>query len=345
MKLFKYNETKFKILSIIHERGLGVGDQLPTERELANVVGCSIVPVRHALDDLVRMGMVEKIHGRGSFIIQEIEPNQDHRSSVGVVIIGSYDNINHNNMLSNALEQHDASAQVYYVGQQLDPAVIERLRKCDKFIITGLVNNAWVELISSMNKPVVQVGSSAHTQTIARVDYDWGTAIKLTIQRLKEHGCKRFGLVLADYRYISYSETLCKIFQQNLYDCGLPFHPENLYVLNKNSEMADMEHFARGQTEEMDVLLVEFSPFLTYLFHLQFEHHLRSKKMVLLNPSNVLTQDFEYLHNWGVVTFPPTMFNDAADMLFNEPLSTMERNKVTLIKPRLYGKIFEEGMK
>ncbi len=46
------------------------GSQLPTERELAARYDVSLAPVRIALGELVKAGMIERTQGRGTFVRQ-----------------------------------------------------------------------------------------------------------------------------------------------------------------------------------------------------------------------------------------------------------------------------------
>jgi GntR family transcriptional regulator len=45
------------------------GDRMPTERELAERYGCSLITIRHALGELVREGRIDRTRGRGTFVL------------------------------------------------------------------------------------------------------------------------------------------------------------------------------------------------------------------------------------------------------------------------------------
>jgi len=45
------------------------GDRLPTERELAERYGCSLITIRRALSELVREQRIERTRGRGTFVL------------------------------------------------------------------------------------------------------------------------------------------------------------------------------------------------------------------------------------------------------------------------------------
>jgi GntR family transcriptional regulator len=62
----KQSETRERVLDLIER--LGVGEAIPSERQLSGHLGVSRLTVRAALDDLVREGFLERRHGAGTFV-------------------------------------------------------------------------------------------------------------------------------------------------------------------------------------------------------------------------------------------------------------------------------------
>jgi GntR family transcriptional repressor for pyruvate dehydrogenase complex len=73
-----YEQLVERLLAIIHEMGLGPGDRLPPERELAAGLGVSRASVRQALVVLEVQGLVEVRHGEGAILL-------DNRSDAAVL--------------------------------------------------------------------------------------------------------------------------------------------------------------------------------------------------------------------------------------------------------------------
>jgi GntR family transcriptional regulator len=53
---------------------LGQGDQLPTEDQLMELYQASRNTVRGAIKDLVNLGLVDTLHGRGTFVTEQVKP-------------------------------------------------------------------------------------------------------------------------------------------------------------------------------------------------------------------------------------------------------------------------------
>jgi GntR family transcriptional regulator, transcriptional repressor for pyruvate dehydrogenase complex len=58
------------LLSLLHQGKLKPGDRLPSQRELANLMGLSATVVREAVRGLASMKVIHIIHGRGAYVNQ-----------------------------------------------------------------------------------------------------------------------------------------------------------------------------------------------------------------------------------------------------------------------------------
>lgn len=63
-----YVQAEQALRDLIHDRGLGPGDRMPSEQELARLLGVSRPTVREALRKLELTGLVRRIHGLGTLV-------------------------------------------------------------------------------------------------------------------------------------------------------------------------------------------------------------------------------------------------------------------------------------
>ena len=65
-----YVQLREQILRNLGAGALAPGDQMPTMREVAIALKIDLNTVRHAYDELERMGAITLVRGRGSFVSQ-----------------------------------------------------------------------------------------------------------------------------------------------------------------------------------------------------------------------------------------------------------------------------------
>ena len=65
-----YVQLRDQILRALGEGRLRPGDQMPTMRQVSVALKVDLNTVRHAYDDLERMGAVSLVRGRGSFVAE-----------------------------------------------------------------------------------------------------------------------------------------------------------------------------------------------------------------------------------------------------------------------------------
>src|SRR6476661_10267067 len=64
----KQRETRDRVLELIE--ALGIGQAIPSERQLTHDLGVSRLTLRAALDELVRDGYLDRRHGSGTYVTE-----------------------------------------------------------------------------------------------------------------------------------------------------------------------------------------------------------------------------------------------------------------------------------
>ncbi|MBN9487854.1 GntR family transcriptional regulator [Reyranella sp.] len=65
-----YVQLREQILRLLGAGALSPGDQMPTMREVAVALKVDLNTVRHAYDELERLGAITLVRGRGSFVAE-----------------------------------------------------------------------------------------------------------------------------------------------------------------------------------------------------------------------------------------------------------------------------------
>src|SRR5215469_16184454 len=78
-----YVQLREQMLQALGARILGHGDQMPTMREVATAMKVDLNTVRHAYDELERLGAITLIRGRGSFVAEPPAPMGGRCSIMG----------------------------------------------------------------------------------------------------------------------------------------------------------------------------------------------------------------------------------------------------------------------
>ncbi|HEY4435297.1 MAG TPA: GntR family transcriptional regulator [Lelliottia sp.] len=73
--MHKYLEIKEKLKKDILDQKYKIGESIPSERDLASVYNVTRVTVQKAMANLVQEGYIERIHGKGMFVLKNTASN------------------------------------------------------------------------------------------------------------------------------------------------------------------------------------------------------------------------------------------------------------------------------
>lgn len=93
--ILKQNETKYETIknyyiNLVKENKVSIGEQLPSENEIAELFNVSRHTVRQALSYLVQEGWIYKERGRGSFFSSKRENDKKKNIAVLTTYISDY---------------------------------------------------------------------------------------------------------------------------------------------------------------------------------------------------------------------------------------------------------------
>ncbi|HEY6739521.1 MAG TPA: GntR family transcriptional regulator, partial [Actinopolymorphaceae bacterium] len=124
-----YHQLEQALLRLVTTETMAAGSRFPSETELCARFGVTRPTVRQALDRLVRVGVLRRERGRGTFVasVPEAPPHDPETTRVVKVVMPSLTELIHLRVLAGVVDQaHDEGLQVVLTHSGGRPASQER---------------------------------------------------------------------------------------------------------------------------------------------------------------------------------------------------------------------------
>lgn len=165
-KKSKYLEIKDELKSQILSKKYNIGDKISSERELADFYNVTRVTVQKAMNVLEQEGFIERIHGKGMFVLSNSESNiyilNNEKSDS---ILGFSREFKNNVKISSKLIKFHTKKAGKGIGKFLgidendEIYFIRRVRLMDNIPVLVEDSNIPLKIINKIPKEVLETGS------------------------------------------------------------------------------------------------------------------------------------------------------------------------------------------
>ncbi len=335
VRVLKYNEAKLKITQLIQQNQLRPGDKLASERELANQLGMSIISVRRALAEFQDAGIVRKVSGIGSFYNGNLAL-ESCSSRVAVVNIGDslYPDSPTICLFEQALEKYHASHKVFHVKRDVEPEVLNELRGFDKIAVTGYINTSWIECLSSLGKPLLQIGESQQPNSLAKVKGDWEDVFRIIFKRFGEIDRQAMAFLLPDLVMSTYGALLRELIHQTARREGSTVNEALLVHVPLETAIGTVNELILRYADKIRLLVIETGSLLPFLLapaHRLLPHDL---PIVVVQELMNLPMDIGRLENFHCVAFEENILTRSVHLFYEKPYSFFAENQTEFVSAR-----------
>ena len=132
--MLAYITTKEKIVNYIKKNHLQVGDRLPSENELSEILGISRLTLREAINTFKNEGIINSVQGKGTFIsgnIENIANTLNNNLGISEMIIASGYKPGVNHFEKKLVKAESEVAKKLRVKEGTDLLVLKRIRTAD----------------------------------------------------------------------------------------------------------------------------------------------------------------------------------------------------------------------
>lgn len=182
--------------------GMSAGDRLESEEKLGKRLQVSVITIREALWILAGEGLVDRQHGRGTFICEPPKPLERH---IGVLIERDISHprlsqffLSVTQQVRTLLEERGHRVQIY-IGR-LSPGEVSETLTCHGFLedlkaeklagvvaVYALPHDSWTEPLEKRKIPLVGIGIRHRNM----IDTDYDSMVEDGIRHLVENGRKK----------------------------------------------------------------------------------------------------------------------------------------------------------
>jgi DNA-binding LacI/PurR family transcriptional regulator len=272
----KFHIARERVINYIAGNGFEKGAKLPNEKEFAAICGVSIITLRRALAELEANNLVERIHGRGTFVNMNLRnsPLDKHLLfvSIGKVSEGRYSDM----LLSIEEEAAKRGCRIEYlqVGEQPETSLLTNLADCKGMILFGWVTRAWADYAASLRIPAVAVSLEHFNPAVSTVTYDYAGMSRLLLERMIERGARNIGTTFPANSPYHSIRLIFNTYQSVLKEHGLPLPPPKQPEtgLSREGLYTGLEEFFAGLPEPLDGIFVAGSAIYVNLLNFLLEH-------------------------------------------------------------------------
>lgn len=335
-RILKYNEAKLGIAQLIRQNKLRPGDKLASERELASQLGMSIISVRRAMAEFQDAGIIRKKSGVGSFYNGNLSL-ENHANQVALVNIGDslYPDSVTISAFEETLRQYDAKHKVFHVKRDVEPDVLTELQEFDKIAITGYINLSWLECLSSLGKPTLQIGESECPNSLSKVKPDWRDAFRLVFKRFRTIDRKNIAFLLPDLKSSTYGALLQGIAYDTARQESCTLSESLIANVPFENAIGAIEDMLRHHAKKIQLLVIENGSLLPFLLAPSRRKLPVDLPIVVIHESVIFPQDILTLGNIYCVTLVENILSRVANLFYTKPCTFFSENQTSFIKAKL----------
>ena len=227
----KYEQIEAYLNNLIAKGLIKEGDRLIPERELGRMFKASNVPVRQAMKKFIRQGILERVHGKGTFVKQL--KNKNSTNKIGILHLHDEEGFFNSSFYMEILSGIQKQAKTKKLSLVLHPLnwadnpqyLFSSLQDdVDGFIIIDLhpaLEKKLAPVLTEISKPIVMLNYECHLDGVDTVITNSRENTRRLVEYLIKLGHRRIGCV---------------------YDAAVPGHPNYINRVNAYKETLQLNN-------------------------------------------------------------------------------------------------------